>query len=257
MLAGLFPLPSSAADLTRPRAGPDLVFEERDGLVAIEAEHFHKQTLTEKRAWHLTSPRHTPAVTPDGDPPHLEGASGGAYLEILPDTRRTHDDPLIHGENFSNQPGRIGVLHYKVHFQNPGRYYVWVRAYSTGTEDNGIHVGLNGNWPASGQRLQWCDGKHSWRWESQQRTEREHCGEPYLIYLDIPTAGEHEVQFSMREDGFEFDKFLLTTNREFARPEGLGPAARGRAGALPAAGVAAELSRQPAGPRAGAPQVDH
>ncbi|HMO64520.1 MAG TPA: hypothetical protein PKE47_04730, partial [Verrucomicrobiota bacterium] len=230
---------SAAPDLTRPVVGPELVFEERDGLVVVEAEHFYQQTLTEKRAWHFTSPRHTPDILPDGDPPHLEGASGGAYVEILPDTRRTHDDPLIHGENFSNQPGRLGVLHYKVHFNNPGRYYVWARAYSTGTEDNGLHVGLNGQWPASGQRLQWCEGKDSWRWESKQRTEREHCGEPHLIHLDIPAAGEHEVQFSMREDGFEFDKFILTTNRGFARPEGVGPVSRVRHGVLPAALAAA------------------
>lgn len=225
----------AAADLTRPRVGPDLVFQERDGWVAVEAEHFFRQSESGTRAWHLTSLRHTPETLPDGDPPHPEGASGGAYLELLPDTRRTHDDPLIHGGNFSNRPGRLGVLHYKIHFDNPGRYYVWVRAYSTGTEDNGLHVGLNGAWPASGQRMQWCEGKDSWRWESRQRTEAQHCGEPHGIYLDIPVAGEHEIQFSMREDGFEFDKFLLTTNREAARPEGVGPAPRVRHGAMPPA----------------------
>jgi hypothetical protein len=200
---------------------PDVVFQEQDGMVAVEAEHFHRQTLTEKRAWHLTSPGLIPDVTPDGDPPHLEGASGGAYLELLPDTRRTHDDPLVPGENFSNEPGRLAVLHYRVRFANPGRYYVWVRAYSTGTEDNGLHVGLNGTWPASGQRMQWCEGKHSWRWESKQRTEQEHCGVPHQVYLDIPTAGEHEILFSMREDGFEFDAFILTTDRDFLPPGSL------------------------------------
>ena len=222
-----------AADLARPIVGRDLVFEERDGLVAVEAEHFHRQSFTGKRAWHLTSARHTPAEMPGGDPPHLEGASGGAYLEILPDTRRTHDDRLIQGENFSNRPGRLGVLHYRIHFNQPGRYYVWARAYSSGTEDNGLHVGLNGEWPASGQRLQWCEGKNGWRWESKQRTEQVHCGEPHLIFLDIPAAGEHEIQFSMREDGFEFDKFLLTKDREFARPSGPGPSALVKSGAVP------------------------
>ena len=92
-------------DTPRPIAGPDLVFQERDGIAAVEAEHFHRQTRAEVRAWHLTSPQHTPAVAPDGDPPHTAGASGGAYLEILPDTRRTHDDPLVPGENFTNEPG--------------------------------------------------------------------------------------------------------------------------------------------------------
>lgn len=208
-----------ASDLTNPIKSPDFISGEIDGIVAIEAEHFYKQTFTEKRAWHLTSATATPAVDPDADPVHTEGASGGAYLEILPDTRRNPDETLIHGENFSNEPGKLAALHYKVHFSTPGRYYVWVRAFSTGPDDNGLHVGLDGVWPESGQRMQWCDGKNSWRWESKQRTEEDHCGVPYQIYLDVPSAGEHEIQFSMREDGFEFDKFILTTDREFEAPD--------------------------------------
>lgn len=80
---------SVAATGGQPLASESLVFEERVGIVAVEAEHFYKQTLTEKRAWHVTSPPHSPDAKPDGDPAHLAGASGGAYLECLPDTRRT------------------------------------------------------------------------------------------------------------------------------------------------------------------------
>ena len=136
---------------------------------------------------------------------------------------QTHDDELIPGENFFNTPGQAGVLSYRIKFSTTGRYYVWVRAYSTGTEDNGLHVGLNGSWPESGQRLQWCEGKNQWRWESKQRTPENHCGEPHKIYLDIPGPGIYTVQFSMREDGFEFDKWLMTMDRDFARPEDKGP----------------------------------
>jgi hypothetical protein len=199
------------------------VFKEIGGLVAVEAEHFAEQTHTEVRAFYLTTAQQQPDVTPDGDPPHLAGASGDAYLEVLPDTRRTHSDKLIRETNFSSEPGKMAVLSYRVHFTTPGRYYVWVRAYSTGSEDNGLHVGVNDNWPESGQRLQWCAGKNSWYWESKQRTEAEHCGEPHKIYLDIDKTGMHTIQFSMREDGFEFDKWLMTTNREYERPNGVGP----------------------------------
>ena len=199
------------------------VFAEKDGLVAVEAEHFFKQTATEQRAFHLTTSDVTPDIQPDGDPPHVDGASGKAYLEILPDTRRTHGDKLIQGENFSPQPGKMAVLHYKVRFTTPGRYYVWVRAHSTGSEDNGLHVGIDGAWPESGQRLQWCAGKRTWRWESKQRTHKVHCGEPHKVYLDVKQAGEHVIHFSMREDGFEFDKWLMTTDRDFARPADAGP----------------------------------
>jgi hypothetical protein len=81
--------------------------------------------------------------------------------------------------------------------------------------------------------MQWCDGKNSWRWESKQRTEADHCGVPRAIYLDIPNAGAHEIQFSIREDGFEFDKFILTRNGDFSRPLDAGPAPRVKTGLLP------------------------
>jgi hypothetical protein len=156
------------------------------------------------------------APGPDGDKPHLGGASGN-YLEILPDTRRTHGDKLISGENFSNEPGRIAILDYSVEIPKAGRYYVWVRAYSTGSEDNGIHLGLDGEWPESGQRMQWCQGKNRWYWESKQRTQKQHCGVPHQIYLDIKKPGLQTISFSMREDGFEFGQFLLTRDRDFPR----------------------------------------
>ena len=219
--------------LTLPLSKEPLVFEERDGLVAVEAEHFAQQSKASKRAWFRQGSGHEVFMAYDADRGHGRTASGGAYLECLPDGRHNHHHPLISNENFANTPGRLAVLSYKIHFNQPGRYYVWVRAYSTGTEDNGIHVGLDGEWPESGQRMQWCQGKHSWRWESKQRTQAHHCGEPYRIFLDIESAGVHTVQFSMREDGFEFDKFLMTTNREFARPRGTGPQSRLRSGGVP------------------------
>lgn len=185
-------------------ASPD-VFIETNGFLAIEAENYHAQEKDEIRKWQRKE-----------DP----AASGGAYLHLLPDTRVTHDDKLIPGENFSNKPGVLATLSYRVRFTTPGRYYVWVRAYSTGTEDNSIHVGLNGEWPESGQRIQFCEGKRQWWWESRQRTQQEHCGVPGMIYLDIPAPGEHTVRFSMREDGFRFDQFLLTTTPGLPRPQG-------------------------------------
>lgn len=191
--------------------------------IAVEAEDFVRQTKDEVRRWRKTSATEQPEGLADPDPSHHEGASDGVYLELLPDTRVTHADKLEGGVSFSNVPGVVGVLDYRVDFPEAGRYYVWVRAHSTGSEDNGIHVGLNGEWPDSGQRMQWCEGKQQWWWESKQRTAKQHCGVPHKIYLDVPTAGEHTVSFSMREDGFEFDKFLLTTERERPRPEGTDP----------------------------------
>ncbi len=223
----------SATDLNKAIVNEEVVFEEVDGIVAVEAEFFYKQSLNEIRQWYRTSKDEMASVGRDDDPSHVAGASNGAYLEILPDTRVTHADELISGDNFSNEPGKLAVLHYKVYFNSPGKYYVWVRAHSTGGEDNGLHVGLNGEWPESGQRLQWCEGKKSWRWESKQRTEAVHCGEPYKIFLEIEKAGEHEIMFSMREDGFEFDKFLLTMDKDYKAGNDPGPEVKVKSGILP------------------------
>ncbi|MGB3585510.1 MAG: hypothetical protein WBA23_03165, partial [Tunicatimonas sp.] len=93
--------------------------------------------------------------------------------------------------------------------------------HSTGTEDNGIHVGLDGEWPETGKRMQFHAYNDKWTWESRQRTEEVHSGVPELIYLMIEEPGEHTISFSMREDGFEFDKWAMTT--AYQAPEGMGP----------------------------------
>ncbi|MCV9386668.1 hypothetical protein [Reichenbachiella ulvae] len=207
---------------TNPIVDESIIFEEKLGIVAVEAEFFYRQSKTDKREWYRSSKNEKPNAGRDEDTLHVYGASNNAYLEILPDTRVTHADPLVNGENFNNIPDSMPTVHYKVKFTNPGRYYVWARAYSTGGEDNGVHVGLNYKWPESGQRIQWCDGKNEWTWSSKQRTDEVHCGIPYAIYLDILKPGIHDIQFSMREDGFEFDKFILTKDRYY-KPEGTGP----------------------------------
>ena len=223
----------AAQSTSDPIVGADFVAQEDNGFVAVEAEHFFSQEQSGVRAFHITTPTQQPRANSDGDEPHWIGASGNAYVEALPDTRRNHSEKLKPGVNFSNEPGKLAILNYKVHFNNPGRYYVWVRAYSTGSEDNGLHVGIDGTWPDHGQRLQWCDGKHSWWWESKQRTEKVHCGVAHEIYIDVPTAGEHTISFSMREDGFEFDRWLMTTDREMARPSDAGPATVLKSGVAP------------------------
>ncbi len=192
--------------------------EEIADIITIEAESFARQTLNDKRRWHITSATSTPDIVPDGDPPHVEGASGGSYVELLPDTRRSHDDKLINGENFTNKGGQMAMLSYPVKINTPGRYYIWVRAYSTTSEDNGLHFGLNGEWPESGARWQTVQ-KNGWNWDCKQRTEEVHVGVPMQLWLDIDKAGDHELLMSMREDGIEVDQIILAKSVDF-RPTG-------------------------------------
>ncbi|MGB6223229.1 DUF5060 domain-containing protein [Haloferula sp.] len=221
----------SANELAKPVASSDLVFEEKDGIVAIEAEHFFKQELTGNRAWYLTTRDASPDLKPDGDPSHIGGASGGAYLEVLPDTRRTHADKLIKGENFIDEPGKMAILSYKVHFNTPGKYWLWARVFSTTSEDNGLHFGIDGTWPETAKKWQTVE-KNKWHWRSAQRTAKVHVGVPGILTLDVPTAGEHVIHVSMREDGIELDKILLANRKDY-QPEDLGPDAVVKAGTAP------------------------
>jgi hypothetical protein len=177
-------------------------------FITIEAEDFGLQEKNEKRSW---------IIKDFGDMTDTiaASASGSSYIQCVPDTRILPTDKLVHGENFSNVAGEMAVISYSVRVKKPGRYYVWVSCFSTGADDNGIHVGLNGTWPESGMRMQWCEGKHKWTWASKQRTEANHCGEPYKIFLDIEKAGRHTIMFSMREDGFRMDRFLITDDINF------------------------------------------
>lgn len=186
---------------------------ENNSSVTIEAEDFQTQDKNETRSWIIKEYSNiTDSIAAT--------ASGRSYIQCLPDTRILPTDKLVHGENFSNKAGEMAVISYKVRIRKPGRYYVWVSCFSTGADDNGIHVGIDGTWPESGMRMQWCEGKGKWTWASKQRTEANHCGEPYKIFLDIEKAGLHTIKFSMREDGFRMDRFLLTDDMYFV-PKGL------------------------------------
>ncbi len=201
LLLGLFMFGSCASD------GASNTFKVTDGFAVIEAEDFHSQSLSDIRQWYVID---NTSLEAGLIPKLYEGASGGEYLQCLPDERVTHSDQLVKGVTFSDEAGELAVVSYNVEFEEPGRYYIWVSCYSSGPEDNGVHVGLDGEWPESGNRMQWCPRKHQWTWESRQRTKEVHCGIPGQIWLDVPTAGVHTVSFSMREDGFAFDRFVIS-----------------------------------------------
>jgi hypothetical protein len=76
--------------------------------------------------------------------------------------------------------------------------------------------------------------KKAWAWDCRQRTEKVHTGVPMQLFLDIGKSGEHEITFSLREDGFEMDKFVLAIDKDF-QPEGQGPKVEIKSGKQPAA----------------------
>jgi len=195
-------VPSTADEQTATSAA----VTENFVAVRIEAEDF----TSKNERWVLTSPGNTPNFLDDPDGPHNASASGNANLELLPDTRVTHADPTSGGPDGSlwGNPGPGPSIDYLVNLPEPGRYLVYVKTFSTGSEDNGIHVGINDTTPTSGRRIQTC-AKNRWFWTSAQRTDEEHCGVDKQIWLDVPVAGTNMITFYAREDGFELDQFLL------------------------------------------------
>lgn len=219
----------AAAGGSGPGPGKGPVFIESNGRVVVEAENFSDtDTMETPRAWYITRPNETPSVGPDPDPNHSSTAVGKAYIEGLPDTHVTMGDELIPGVNHFGKAGTGPRVDYRVVFSKVGRYFVRVRARPTGSEDNSVHVGINGDWPTSGERVQWCGRRDQWTWSGKQRDSGGVvCGVENTISIIVPTEGEHTISFSMREDGFEFDRFVLTTDPGF-NPTGKGPAESAR-----------------------------
>ena len=191
------------------------LFVEKEGILKIEAEEYHyKNNNSTKRNWIVRS-LNDKISSRLSKTNYSKTAIGNSYIEAVPDTRVTHDDELILGENFFPIAGTGGIISYKIKINNPGKYYVWVNAFSTGTEDNGIHVGVNEQWQESGARIQWCAGKNKWTWSSAQRMPDNHCGKEKTIYLNFNKSGDYIISFSMREDGFKMDRFILSKNSNF------------------------------------------
>ena len=62
-------------------------FQEKNGIVAVEAEHFHQQEANGIHQWYVTSPSGNSISIKDDEGAHFENASGKSYLKNLPDTR--------------------------------------------------------------------------------------------------------------------------------------------------------------------------
>ncbi len=235
----------------------DAEFEEIDGVVSVEAEHYFEETNNETilTYWYtFEAGRPEPVVecvtnTPcgggnapmcnqypdcDGDAIDPAEAIGSAYVEALPDRRRDDSEPGTGNLGVVNNQENAPTLHYRVLFTQTGRYYVWGHARGQGPAANGIHLGIDGTWPdndlidPSSMRMQFPNG---WVWTQNRRGGSQHTGvsgtdevsqRDANIWLDIESPGVHDIMWGMREDGLEWDKFVMVLDPEF-EPEGDGP----------------------------------
>ncbi len=160
-----------------------------DGLVSVEAEHFHLNTPNGGHSWNSVIDSQ---------------ASGGEALEAVPDSGTNHDT------NFAANSPR---LDYYIQFVNSGTHYVWVHGKGPKNPSKSVHVGLNGLELATSDRI--SGFKKKWQW-SQNTLDGP------MATLDVPTVGLYALNLWMREDGFEVDKIVLTPSEGY-RPIGQGP----------------------------------
>jgi arylsulfatase A-like enzyme len=157
-------------------------------MVVMEAEHFHEQQARGGKSWQTVSLRHS---------------SAEESIQALPNSGTTiQTDYVIQSPH----------LRYRVVFEVPGRYYIWVRGRGASTGDDSLHVGLNGQAVSTGERIE--EIFDHWTWSSTRN-------DGGRAYVNVPTAGEHVVDVWMREDGLILDKLLLTTDVAF-EPQGKG-----------------------------------
>ncbi len=172
------------------------------GLLTVEAEHFSGNFESfdldgiNKHRWVLTN---------------TAGFSGDGVM--LADPNINYNQNV----NTAVEPR----LDYDLDFSIAGTYYVWVRALADSapgiSQNDSVNVGIDGVLPASGSSSKitgFPPGGYVWSRTKVDATP---------ATLAVPTTGPHVINVWMREDGFLFDKLLLTTNNAYV-PTGFGPA---------------------------------
>jgi hypothetical protein len=131
------------------------------------------------------------------------GFSGTGALQAMP------NDNVLNEEDFVEKSPRID---FEVDFPKAGTYFVWVRGLGGDQEDNSCHVGLDGKAVASADKIAEFDT--DWTWTKDTKD-----GEDATLKIDAP--GKRTLNVWMREDGFIFDRIILTTDKSFT-PSGKG-----------------------------------
>lgn len=135
----------------------------------------------------------------DSDPGHASTASDGRYLELLPDERRAPGDPSSTADAWQT-PGVGPRLEIDLDFPEAGRWEVYARAYSTGSEDDRVFVALDGDF-STAAILDLCDQRDVWVWSK--------CHGDNEPAVSVPSPGIHTVQLAGLDDGFELDRVML------------------------------------------------
>jgi uncharacterized repeat protein (TIGR03806 family) len=185
--------PSPTAEVETGQLAETLNFTTSAGLVSAEAENFSSNTGAGTFTWIRRSET---------------SASGGAAMLASP------DNGTANNTGFTTTSPRLNFV---TTFAQTGTYYVWVRGRDSGaTLGNGdsVHVGMDGQALTSSDRISGFTGSFGWTRATLDNVN---------ATISVTTTGQHTINVWMREDGFVFDKLVLTTDASYT-PTGSGPA---------------------------------
>lgn len=163
-------------------------FQEENGQVTMEAEHFNWQIGQLNRSWISQT--------------MLTGYAGSGYLDAGPDVDVLHTQPFT-----TTSP----QLEYRINFTTTGTYYVWLRGYAPNAAGDSLYVALDDQPPVILTGLP----PRQWGWANDSSSGNR-------VTVTVASPGEHKLFLWQREDGLRLDRLVLTLDSN-DEPIGVGP----------------------------------
>ena len=180
------------------------------GLVVMEAENFDGLTpAPDGHTWTIGTDR--------------AGFSGSGHVQSLPNSGANQN---VNPDLLTQSPR----LDYNVKFVKGGTHYIWILGGDpdAGGAGDSVNAGINGVNPPTALRIDGAPGFNiaaGWNWVGNIQGDTR-------ATIEVPSAGSQVVNIWMREDGFYFDKLIITSDANYT-PTGTGPAESVRSGGAP------------------------
>ncbi|MBN2105605.1 T9SS type A sorting domain-containing protein [bacterium] len=168
----------------------DFIFDQLDdawGLVVMEAEHYSMMDIPGAEYFE-------PVTEPDF-------YTGEGAMMAMPESTVFADA----SEALAGSP----VLNYYINFIRADSVFIWIRGCHADGGDDSFHAGIDGEILPTTERIGYHGEPYGvWDWLGIAMNN----AKP-VFYVDTP--GIHIFQVFIREGGFKFDKFVLTTSRDY------------------------------------------
>ncbi len=177
-------------------ATPAGFYAEANGIVSIEAEHF------------FANDRHGAPGVQWAARRQTAGFSGTDYM--LADDGGTR---VTFPSGFASTSPE---LRYAIKFAGTGAYRVWIRGFSSSSNADSCHVGLNGGERPEGFASRFTVDAANYLWSGVTRDQGNQT-------ITVQAAGLHYLSIWVRESGQIVDKIVIAKDAAFT-PSGNGPA---------------------------------